>query len=271
MSSGMKKYQLATSLAQLHEELHQQLKGKHIVIRCKVAKNTFTLFQRNIHQRIKPASTVKLFLLKTLFDLNIDVNRWLKVEDHHITKGSGNNLKAGHHYLVKDLIVNLMVASSNTAACVLQDYVEKLLGVNYVNYLNKTHLKNDLFNINLVDSHGLTNQNQYVSVSDFSKILDSYIGEKKILKWMNIEQHEFSSQEKHEVQITNTYKNLNHNHCIGVKTGTLVPGVFNIVVFFKFKRLQGYIIDFYNQDAESRTDDIQNTLALLKQYREAII
>lgn len=271
MSRGMKKYQLANSLAQLHEEFHQQLKGKHILIRCKVAKNTFTLFQRNIDERIKPASTVKFFLLKTLLELKIDVKHYLEVKEQHIKRGSGNNLKVGQHYLVKDLITNLMVASSNTAACVLQDYVEELLGESYIAYFNKTNLRNGLFNINLVDAHGLTNQKQYVNLADFAEILDPCIGDKKLLKWMRIQEHEFSSKQGHQIKITHTYKHVNHSNCVGVKTGTLVPGVFNIVVFFKFKGLQGYIIDFYNRDAESRIDDIQNTLQLLKKYNEALI
>lgn len=267
----MKKNQLISNLAELHEQLQQKLKGKHILIRCKNSEGIFTIFQRDIQKRIKPASTVKIFLLQTLLQLNVNFDHWLEVKEHHLTRGSGNNLKLGNHYLVKDLLINLLVASSNTAASVLQEYVEELLAENYVNYLNKQHLNMGLMNIHLMDAHGLTNQKQYVSLADFGEILDTHIGDKKFLKWMRIKEHYFVSKQGYETTIKNTYTNFNRRSKVGIKTGTLVPGVFNVILFFKFKGIQGYIIDFYNEDQDSRYNDIESTLELLKKYKEALI
>ncbi len=269
MSSN--KYQIIDKVAKLHSSLSESLKGKHILVRCMVNQQLFTLFSRYSQKRLAPASTTKIFLLHALLAHQVDLETVLKVEESDQSLGSGNNLKVGQHYLIRDLIINLMTASSNTAAKVLARHLKDILGQNYVDYINQYNVTLGLKNTHFVNEHGLAHRQQYASLEDFSILLDSKIQDQKFLNMMNTLSYDFESLEGDKVSIQNTYSDLSVKECIGVKTGTLVPGVFNIVVFFEIKGVKGYIIDFYNENKEDRNQDVKNLLEILKKYHEDLV
>lgn len=262
------KYQIIDKVAKLQSTLNENLKGKHILVRCMANKQRFTLFARHPNKKIAPASTTKIFLLNILMQNNIDLNKFIQVEEADLSKGSGNNLKCGQHYRIYDLIINLMTASSNTSAKVLARYLEGLLGQNYIDYINPYHKSLGLDNTNLVNEHGLAHRQQYTTLNDLSIVLDQKIQDHDFLNMMNTASYHFQSLEGDEVSIENTYQEIQREECRGVKTGTLVPGVFNIIVFFDFPDLSGYIIDFYNENKEDRNQDVANLLNTLKIYNE---
>lgn len=258
-------------IAKLQSTLSESLTGKHILIRCMTNQHRFTVFSRYAQKRVAPASTTKFFLLNLLLQQPIDLESFIQVQDSDITKGSGNNLKVGHHYRIKDLMINLMTASSNTAAKILARYLEQFIGQNYVEYVNQYHASLGLKDTNLINEHGLANRYQYVTLSDFSIVLDQKVEDDDFLSFMNIASYRFQSLEGDEIVIENTYQDIELEECIGVKTGTLVPGVFNIIVFFNIAGLKGYIIDFYNENKEDRNQDIIKLLQTLKAYNEDLV
>ena len=265
------KYQIIDQISQLHSTLSESLTGKHILVRCMANEQIFTIFSRNAQKKVAPASTIKVFLLNILLNQNIDLDEFLEIEEADLSLGSGNNLKVGQHYRVYDLIMNLMTASSNTAAKVLARYVEQSLGQSYVDYANQYHTNLGFKNTHLINPHGLAHRQQYVTLSDFALLLDQKIQDNDFLRMMCSSSYQFQSLEGDNILIQNTYPDLELKECLGVKTGTLVPGVFNIILFFEIKGIRGYIIDFYNENKESRNQDMLKILQTLKNYHEDLV
>ena len=201
ISENMNQYDLIQSIAELSDQLNLLLNGKHILIRMHTEDKKFTIFQKSIEKRIAPASTVKIFLLDALLKNNIDNYTFLKVEKDDMTKGSGYNLKVGEEYYAIDLIKNLMIASSNTSARVLRKKLEKVIGVNYFEYINQ-----NFENFNLINEHGLGHKYQYVTLKGLIKFLDEKVDDQKFKSYLNYETHSFSSKLGHIVDIKNTYE-----------------------------------------------------------------
>lgn len=267
----MNKLKYFNQLSEIHEYLDQNLKGKHIIIRCQKDEQIFSVFRRNTHKKVVPASTAKVFLLASLIEHKVDLNHVIKVQSDDITKGSGNNLVVGQSYQVNDLMINLMTASSNTSATVLANYLSEYIGSPYVEYINHKNASLGLKNTNLVNEHGLANKFQYTTLDDLTKFLDTKLNDIDFLRLMRTTQHEFFSVEGHRVQIENTYTELDLNIHLAVKTGTLVPGVFNIIVFFEVAGLRGYIVDFYNENQIDRNKDINKAIQAVQQIIGRII
>ena len=256
----MNRYDYVDRIACLHEDFDQILKGKHIVIRGQKKGQFFNLFRRHTQKKVVPASTAKIFLLNSLLEHQVDLTKRIEVLPSDISKGSGNNLVVGESYLVKDLLINLMTASSNTSAVVLARYLSEYIQRPYVEYINQKNESLGLTNTNLVNEHGLAHKFQYTTLDDLTHFLDKKIADQNFLNFMKTPQYEFSSSSGHQVTIENTYTELDANVHLGVKTGTLVPGVYNIIVFFKIKDVSFYIVDFYNESYEARNQDIAQAI-----------
>lgn len=262
----MNKRELIEDIADLNENLNQNLRGKHILIRLVIDQKLTTVFKKSIDTRITPASTLKLFILDEFLSEKKIKNQWIKVEEEDIVRGSGNNLKVEQSYQLNDLVKNLTVQSSNTSAHIIRRYLENISGKNIIQKINKQNMKYGMVNTNLMNVHGLPEKNQYISLNDFSLFLDNKITNKEFLRKLNIKQFEFFSLEGEKVVVENTFTIVN-SHILGVKTGTLVPSIYNIVIFFEIDGLYGYLLSFYNRNAKDRENDVLHTLKILKNWK----
>ena len=266
----MNKYKIIEKVAVLNSRLSSSLIGKHILIRASYNDEVFTLFQKDIDKKVIPASTIKLFLLDELikFKDGLNFNKYIKIQQEDLIKGSGNNLKVGEEYKVIDIMKNLMISSSNTSAKVLRKYFESETGVDFIQHINNINKDKGLLKTNIVNEHGLANRAQSTTLRDFSIFLDGKIKHNYFKVFCNIESYEFLSKSGHKVSIKNTYTFYDHTHISAVKTGSLVPDIFNIILFFNFKGFCGYIADFHNEKIDHRDMDIINVLQLLKEWSE---
>ncbi|MQW91368.1 hypothetical protein GFH30_10185 [Acinetobacter wanghuae] len=264
----MQNIPLIEKMARLSDSLNQSLTGKHILIRMYEKGGNFTLYQKNIDRKVVPASTAKIFLLDRLLNSNIDMDEYLEVTEDDVRKGSGNNLKVGELYRVQDLIKNLMIASSNTSAAVLRKYLEKVQDYNFISYINQYNSTRGMINTHLVNEHGLADRLQYTTLSDLKIILDAKLTDARFQAMSNITEHVFYSKSGDEIRVKNTYESELKNKITAVKTGTLVPGIFNILIFFKLEKCKGYIVDFYNENIELRNKDITNALMIIQKWSD---
>ncbi|WP_213064398.1 serine hydrolase [Acinetobacter puyangensis] len=251
------------NFAFINEQLNQKLKGKNIIIKI-FDDNPITIFRKNIEHKVVPASTIKIFLLDVILKQNVDLQYYIEIMEDDIVKGSGNNLVVGDSYKIEDLIKNLMISSSNTSAKVLSRYLSENHDILYLNVINEINKKKGMLNTNLVNEHGLANRNQYTTIYDLSLFMDEKINDHYLLEFMNINEYEFYSKNDREVKIKNTFLNMENNIILGRKTGTLVPNVYNIILFFEINYFKGYIIDFYNESAYDRKKDVELVVNLLK-------
>lgn len=254
-------------IAQLNERLNYRLRAEHVLIRCMIGQDLITVYRKKINKKLSPASTIKLFMLDEALqrELHHD-DRYIEIEPKHICKGSGNNLKIGHHYKVRDLIENLTVSSSNTAAMVLQDFIQTSEGINLLQKINTTNLIRGMQHSYFKNLHGLRAPGHYLTLADFSKFLDQKLFDDVFLEKLRMPTIDFVSFEGHQVKESNTFSLLKkfENEILGVKTGTLLPNVYHIVLFLKLGQMRAYAANFLNITSEDQKYDVIQVIELLK-------
>lgn len=192
-------------ILKLNEQFNQILRAKYILIRFELGNKLITLYQRKLDNKLSPVSTIKLFILNELLKSNLHMSlETVQIQEHHICRGSGNNLKVGQCYYLTDLIDNLTVSSSNTSAIVLQDYLEVSYEMDLVKHINKSNSLRGMRNSSLKNLHGLPERGQYFTLEDLSKFLYEKLYDDVFLEKLRIPSIQFESIGGQEVKEKNT-------------------------------------------------------------------
>jgi D-alanyl-D-alanine carboxypeptidase len=260
------KARIIENIAGLNEKFNQHLLGKNILIRYEIEGEVTTLFQRGIEQKIQPASTIKLFLLEQLLEESLNDEDYLEYETRFIQKGSGNNLHLEMSYKIGDLINNMMVASSNVASKMLEDYLSQRLNENIVSRVNARNQKRGMQGTQLVNLTGLPHKHQSIRLKDFSIFLDEHLHDSNFLAKISVKEFVLRPKNNDPVLVRNTFK-VQDLAILGVKTGTLVPNLHNIIIFFELYGKRGYMLSFINTKAKDRINDVNQVLTILRNWQ----
>ncbi len=184
------------------------------------------LYEKNIHEKLYPASITKIMLLLLAMEA-LENNKISLKDDVLITSnaagmgGSQLYMEEGEVQKVEDLIKAVSVRSGNDTAVALAEHIagsEEL----FVDMMNQRANELGMTNTNFVNTHGLHDDNHYTSAYDISIMSRELLKYPKVHEWLKIWMATLKvGKEKDSVQqMVNTNKLIKHyKGANGIKTG----------------------------------------------------
>ncbi len=159
------------------------------------------LFEKNIHQKLAPASTTKILtaiitLENCKLDEKVTVGPKPPFED-----GSKIYLNEGEELSVKDLLYAMMLESANDAAMALAEHISGSVD-EFARLMNRKAQELGANNSNFVNPNGLYNENHYSTAYDLALI------GKAAMEYETFK--EIVSTEYHEIKPTNKQPETRH-------------------------------------------------------------
>ncbi len=177
------------------------------------------LFQKNIHQRLAPASTTKIMtaIVASEYYKSGDI---LYIPQTAMVGGSSMGLTAGESLTFRSLLYGMLLNSGNDAAYTLAlDYPGGLEA--FVGAMNKKASDLGLQDTHFQNPAGFDSDNHYSSAYDLSQIAQEAIKNPIISKIVSTKETQVSSFDKTKVHpLKNLNKLLALSGVIGIKTGT---------------------------------------------------
>ena len=184
------------------------------------------LYEKNIHEKLYPASITKIMLLLLAMEA-LENNKISLKDDVLITSnaagmgGSQLYMEEGEVQKVEDLIKAVSIRSGNDTAVALAEHIagsEEL----FVDMMNQRANELGMTNTNFVNTHGLHDDNHYTSAYDISIMSRELLKYPKVHEWLKIWMATLKvGKEKDSVQqMVNTNKLVKHyKGANGIKTG----------------------------------------------------
>ena len=137
-------------------------------------KNCETIFAKNVHTKLYPASTTKILTAYiTLKHGNLEDVVTVSKENVQLESDSSNcGLKEGDQLTVHELLYGLMLKSANEAANVLADYISGSTE-NFAKLMNEEAKLLGATNSHFVNAHGLHDDDHYTTVYDLYLIFQA--------------------------------------------------------------------------------------------------
>lgn len=179
-------------------------------------------------EKISPASLTKVMTAILVLEQETNLDRTVSVIVDDVASGSGNNLQINDQLSVNDLLHNLMLTSSNTAA--------NTLARTYGNFIQKMNDKAALLGMAdtvFTNASGLASSTQRTTASDMIKLCQ-YASNNAVLNGIwNKKTHtiNITTNNVRQFDIVNTNEMLGEEYVIGGKTGSLAPDVYNLMTY----------------------------------------
>lgn len=180
------------------------------------------LFEKNSHEKIKPASITKvmtlLLTMESIENKNISYDTIVTVDKESVSMGGSQIwLKEGEKMSVNDLIKATAVGSANDAAFAL---AVKIGGTskNFVAMMNARAKELGMNDTNFVNPTGLDEKDHFSSAHDVAIMSRELLFKKNITNYTSIW---MDSLRNSKTSLVNTNKLVRfYNGCNGLKTGT---------------------------------------------------
>lgn len=182
------------------------------------------LFQKNIHEKMAPASMTKmmgmLLVIESIDNGKIKWDDMVTVSEN--ASGMGGSqilLETGEQMSVEDLFKGVAVASGNDAIVALG---EKIAGTEdmFVKMMNDKAQELGLKNTNFKNPHGLDAENHYSSAYDMALIAKELVKHDKVLQYTGIYEDYLRKGTEKEFWLVNTNKLVRFFQGVdGLKTG----------------------------------------------------
>ena len=182
------------------------------------------LYQKNIHERLAPASMTKMMSL-LIFMENIDTGNLKMDEVIRVSKnassmgGSQIFLQENEEMKVEDLLKGINIGSANDATVAL---AERISGSeeSFVKEMNSKVKKLGLKNTHFMNCTGLDEDNHYSSAYDMSMIAKELVKHDKILEFSSIYETYLRENTNNKFWLVNTNKLVRFYKGVdGLKTG----------------------------------------------------
>lgn len=164
--------------------------------------NGEVLYEHNSFEKKYPASTTKIMTAILAIE-NLDLNESSKVSNKAVMSISWDSSKLGLYEgeVLKnyDLLAGMMVASGNDAANVLAEAVSGSIE-SFVDLMNAKAKELGCTSTHFSNTHGLTDENHYTSVSDMAKIAQYAMKNPLFREIVKITEFELPMTEKCEVR-----------------------------------------------------------------------
>ena len=202
----------------------EDLKSKNILLYN--LENDSILFERNIHEKVYPASITKIVtyivVYENLKDSNVKIvadEKLLKSLDG--TQSSLANLKPGSSYSVDQLLKSMMICSGNDSALILANYCGGDVP-SFVSMMNEKSKDIGCECTNFNNPHGLHHKDHYSTCYDLLKIIKYAL---KIKEFRDTVKSRFFYLDGNKLVNTNKLLDPENpkyyvKYCYGIKTGS---------------------------------------------------
>lgn len=155
-------------------------------IMLKNIETNMVVYEKNIDEKIYPASITKLMTALVVMDKVTDLNEMVvcgeNVENDLLGTGASIMfLKPGEQISVENLLYGLLVSSGCDAANVLAEHVSGSVFA-FLEEMNNMAKKLGMTNTNYMNTHGLHDDNHYTTVRDLEKLGMAVIQDETLLK-----------------------------------------------------------------------------------------
>lgn len=182
------------------------------------------LYQKNIHERLAPASMTKIMSLIIIMENiergNINWNDTVVVSKNASSMGGSQIfLETNEVMSVEDLIKGICIASGNDATVAM---AERIAGTesNFVKLMNEKAKKLGLKDTNFVNSTGLDAENHYSTAYDMAIMARELVRHEKILEFSSIYEDYLRKNTNNSFWLVNTNKLVKfYSYIDGLKTG----------------------------------------------------
>lgn len=177
------------------------------------------LFEKNIHNRLSPASTTKIMTALVAQD-SFKAGEVLKVPEGALVGGSSMGVNIGEELTFRSLLYGMLLNSGNDAAYTI--------ALNYPGgfeaFVSKMNEK--VQKLNLEDSHfqnpaGFDSDNHYSSAYDLAVISEAAVKDPYLSKIVDTKETSILAYDKTKLHnLKNLNKLLSEDGILGIKTGT---------------------------------------------------
>lgn len=205
------------------------------------------LYQKNIHERLSPASTTKIMTALVSQDVykSADI---LTVTPQSLVGGSSMGLVDGERLTYRSLLYGMLLNSGNDAAYTI--------AVNYpggfeqfVAAMNQKVAQLNLKDTNFTNPAGFDNKDHYSSAYDLSQIAKELISSPQLSKIVSTKETSIISLDKtHQHPLKNVNKLLSEDGVIGIKTGYTLESGENLVGLVERNNHEVITVILHSQD-----------------------
>jgi len=198
------------------------------------------LFSKNADMPMPPASLIKILIAMVALDFaeekGVGLDHEIEIIPEDVAKGSGGNIFSGERISFADGLINLLLPSSNTIANAFCRHFGGLLmdgesdADAFLSGINRKLESIGASATRIENPSGLASKNQETTARDLAKIFMAALNYPEITRvWgLSDARIQIRGQTVREIDVASTVGIVKDYDFIGGKTGTLVPGVFNI-------------------------------------------
>ena len=182
------------------------------------------LFQKNIHEKLSPASMTKLMSMLLIMEAvesgKISFDDMVVVSENASRMGGSQIfLQVGQKMKVSELLKGIAVSSANDATVAM---AEKVAGseAKFVELMNKRAKELGCNNTNFKNSHGLDDSDHYSTAHDMAIISRELLRHEKILEYTSIYEEYLNKPDGTSIWLVNTNRLVRfYEDMDGLKTG----------------------------------------------------
>lgn len=127
------------------------------------------IYSHNVDDHSYPASTTKVLTALTALD-HVSLQTSVTIIQSDLVAGSGHNLQDGDVISVQDLIINMMLPSSNIAAMALARVAGSAAGEDFISLMNKKAASLGMTSSRFINPTGLPNSRQLTTARDLMRL-----------------------------------------------------------------------------------------------------
>ena len=205
------------------------------------------LFEKSPDRSFLPASLVKLMTALVLQELmerfGHSLSDYLSIEEADVAAGSGRNVKPGERISFGDVFANLMIPSSNiTANAVARTFGRLLMDADgttadeprlrFVAEMNAKAASLGMGRTHFKNPSGMPARGQVTSAADNVKLMLAVMNLPEVTSLWGKPTHimRVDGDKPRNQRINSTVKVVNDYDVLGGKTGTLLPGFYNVAL-----------------------------------------
>ncbi len=223
------------------------------------------LYQKNIHEKLAPASMTKimtlLLVMETIYEGNLDYTDEVHISDNAQSMGGSQLfLESGTKLTVNELLKGVSIASANDASVAL---AEKIGGTEeeFVKMMNAKVASLGLKNTQFKNAHGLDEEGHYSTAHDMSIIAKELIKYETILNYTKIYEDELIRDDGSKMWLVNTNKLVRYYEGVdGLKTGYTAEAGYCITTTAMKNSIRYISVVMGSQTSELRSYDTTSLL-----------
>ncbi|MFO2465574.1 serine hydrolase [Pseudomonas sp. 15FMM2] len=205
------------------------------------------LFDKAPAKRLPPASLTKLMTALVMLELmprfGKSLTDYLDIDETDVVGESGTNVKPGEKITFGDAILNLMLPSSNVTANAIARAFDRLLVESedspgdsasepFVAQMNARAAQLGMHDTQFQNPSGQSARGQLTTAADMAKLMLTALQYPQITESWGKPSHvmQVLGPTSRQQKITSTLKVISDYDVLGGKTGTLLPGCYNVAV-----------------------------------------